>query len=128
MNFIQNTLCVLAPSELSKKPGNFPYHEPKESVRIENAVKLVRGFEFSDCWSQQTEELKPVLLKTNMKLLEAAADLWSGKAAFFEAFEPSLTITQHLGSKNCKTKLSAGTQVNKTYLHRHPAANIFRQL
>jgi nucleolar protein 14 len=128
MNFIQNTLCVLAPSELSKKPGNFPYHEPKESVRIEHAVKLVRGFEFSDCWSQESEELKAVLLETSLKLLEAAADLWSGKAAFFEAFEPSLIITQHLGSKHCKPKLSASTQVNNTYPHKDPTANIFRQL
>lgn len=113
MNFIQNTLCVLAPSELSKRPGNFPYHEPKESVRIERAVKSVRRFSFSDCIAQEPdeEETKAVLVETNLKLLEAAADLWSGKAAFFEAFEPCLIIAQHLGSKHCKPKLSASTQV-----------------
>jgi nucleolar protein 14 len=116
MNFIENTLCVLAPSELSKLPGNFPYHEPKEPLRIEKAAKSVRMFAFSDCVSQerseeQKAELKAVLLETNLKLLEAAADAWTGKAAFFEVFEPSLTIIRHLDGKHCKPKLSSSTQV-----------------
>ena len=113
MNFIENTLCVVAPSELSKHPGHFPYHAPKESFRIEIAIETVRRFSFSDCLPQESgqEELKAVLLETNLKLLEAAADLWSGKAAFCEVFEPGLVIIQHLSGKKCKPNLSPSTQV-----------------
>lgn len=122
INFIENTLCVLAPSPLSKRPGNFPYHEPKESVRIESTVKSVRRFAFSDCFPQdssQDEDLKAVLVETNFKLVEAATDLWSGKTAFFEVFEPCLTIAQHLNGKHCKSKLSTSTRVNTTLLSKN---------
>jgi nucleolar protein 14 len=116
MNFIENTLCVLAPAKLAKLPGNFPYHEPKAPLRIEEAVESTRIFAFSDCFSQelsaeQEAELKEVLLEMNLKLLEVAADTWSGKAAFFEVFEPALRILQHLGGKNCRPKLSKRNQV-----------------
>jgi nucleolar protein 14 len=116
MNFIENTLCVLAPAKLAKLPGNFPYHEPKVPLRIEEAVESTRTFAFSDCFLQglsaeQEAELKEVLLEMNLKLLEVAADTWSGKAAFFEVFEPALRILQQLGGKNCRPKLSKRNQV-----------------
>jgi nucleolar protein 14 len=123
MNFIENTLCVLAPLELSKLPGNFPYHEPKSPLRIEKSVESVRRFAFSDCLpgelsEDEDSELKVVLLETNLKLLEVAADTWFGKSAFFEVFEPSLKIVQHLAGKHCKLKLSSSTQVtNKRFRH-----------
>ena len=126
INFIENTLCVLAPSELPKLPGNFPYHEPKESVRIDRVVEPVRRLSFRDCLLQEAEkeELKVVLLETNLKLLEAAADLWSGKAAFFEVFEPCLVISQHLSGKHCKQKLSSRTQVMLTHFLRSTYADM----
>lgn len=117
MNFIENTLCVLAPSEIAPRPGYFPYHEPKEPLRIQISVESVRKFAFNDCLAQDSEELKAVLLETNLKILDAAADLWFGKASFFEVFEPCAVITQHLANKECSKKLSTGTQVNR--LHKY---------
>jgi nucleolar protein 14 len=131
MNFIENTLCVLAPLELSKLPGNFPYHEPKSPLRIEKSVESVRRFAFTDCLPQelsedQDSELKVVLLETNLKLLEVAADTWFGKSAFFEVFEPSLKIVQHLAGKHCKPKLSRSTQVTNRPFRYRPLLTIIQ--
>jgi nucleolar protein 14 len=44
------------------------------------------------------EALKVALLDTTARLLDAAADLWSGKEAFYETFEPALRVLKHLNS------------------------------
>ena len=116
VSFIENTLCALAPAKLSKIPGSFPYHEPKRSVRIDDDSTVSRSLAFFDCISQELSEqeedsLKIALLETNIKILDATADLWTGKSAFTEVFEPSLKIFQHLGSKICRTKLPQSSQV-----------------
>ena len=78
MNFIENTLSVLAPSPLSKLPGNFPYHEPKSSIRINDATVASRRLAFSDCRTQddnlsveEVGSLKLALLDMNLKLVTA---------------------------------------------------------
>ncbi|PQE19924.1 nop14-like family protein [Rutstroemia sp. NJR-2017a BVV2] len=120
-NFIENTLCALAPIKLSKMPGSFPYHEPKTSVRTEDASVLARDIGFYDCVLQDLPEndensLKIALLETNIKLLDASADLWTGKSAFTEIFGPALTILKHLGGKACRSKIPKSSQeaVRKT--------------
>ncbi|ESZ97958.1 hypothetical protein SBOR_1629 [Sclerotinia borealis F-4128] len=115
--FIENTLCALAPTKLPKIPGCFPYHEPKSSVRIENSKPSDRQIEFYDCVSQELsadeeEPLKIALLETNIKILEASADLWTGKSAFTEVYEPALAILKHLGGKSCRSKLPESTQTS----------------
>ena len=50
---------------------------------------------------------KVAIISTTIQLLDAAADLYSGKAAFFETFEPAKNILAHLVSKPCRTKLPA---------------------
>ncbi|KAH6671234.1 nucleolar protein 14 [Halenospora varia] len=115
MSFVENALCVLAPEELSKLPGNFPYHEPKCSVRIQATPKSARHLSMKDCLLQNLSEadeesLKAALLETNLSLLEAAADAWVDKSAFTEVFEPALKIIQHLGSKTCRSTLPSDTQ------------------
>ena len=116
ISFIGKTLCALAPSNLARLPGSFPYHEPKNSVRIEDGSVSPKRPSFYDCVSQDLsaedeESVKVALLMTNLNLLEAAADTWTGKAAFTEVFEPALKIVQHLGSKKCRSKLSKATLV-----------------
>jgi nucleolar protein 14 len=115
INFIENTLCVLAPTKLSKLPGNFPSHEPKTPIRIQNAWESTRRLAFYDCIpkdlsSDEEESLKTALLDNNLSLLDTAADTWTGKAAFTEVFTPALLIIHHLDSKKCRFKLPESTR------------------
>lgn len=117
MNFIENTMCCLAPARLAKAPGNFPLHEPKKSLQIESKPKSPRRLGFYDCVIQElsdteSESLKAALLDTNLSLLGAAADTWADKAAFTEVFEPTLSIMQHYSSKKCRSMLTESTQVS----------------
>jgi len=119
LNYIENALCVLAPTKPFKLSGNFPYHEPRTLLRIKDAqesVILVRKMKFYDCvpkdLSEKEEELlKAALLDTNLSLLNTAASIWADKAAFTEKFAPTLIIVHHLLSKKCRPMLSASTQV-----------------
>lgn len=117
MNFIENTLCNLAPTKLLNHPGSFPYHEPKTSLRIRSVPASARKLKYYDCIpgdlpEKDEESLKAALVDTNLALIDAAARTWSGKAAFTEVFQPALKITQHLSSKKCRSKLSSSTQVS----------------
>ncbi|KAE8441353.1 hypothetical protein EG329_005502 [Mollisiaceae sp. DMI_Dod_QoI] len=138
MNFIENSLCVLAPTKMAKLPGNFPYHEPKTSLRIENPPNSVRKLQIYDCVVQdvsddEQEILKSALLDIYLNLLDAAANVWTEKAAFTEVFQPALKILQHLSCKSCRSKLSSNTQkllakftqkltllLNQAHLYRRP--------
>jgi len=104
INFIENSLCVLAPVKMSKLPGYFPHHEPKSSVRITDSSTSSKRIKLTDCKSQDfsdkdEETLKVTLLETNLRLVEASLDLWAGKPSAFEIFEPILRITEHLSAK-----------------------------
>jgi nucleolar protein 14 len=115
INFIENSLCVLAPIKLSKPPGNFPYHDPKTPLRIESIPSTSRRVQIYDCLAKdlsddEEEVLKSALLDINLGLLDATANTWTEKAAFTEVFQPVLKIAQHLYSKTCRPKLSANTQ------------------
>ncbi|TAQ86541.1 hypothetical protein B7494_g5147 [Chlorociboria aeruginascens] len=117
IGFIENTLCALAPVKISKPPGFFPYHESKISVRIEGGEMVSRQLKFYDCTPQDLSaddeaSLKIALLETNLRVLDAAADTWVGKAAFYEVFEPALKIVQYLGSKSCRSRLPASSQTH----------------
>ncbi|KAG0650865.1 putative nucleolar complex 14 [Hyphodiscus hymeniophilus] len=121
ISFIENTLCALTPTKLTKLPGNFPYHEPKGSVRIEDGFVSPKQLSFYDCMSQDIpagdkESSKMSLLMTNLELLDVAADIWAGKPAFTEVFEPVSHIIQHLESKRCRSKLSEATLTSVTKL------------
>ncbi|KUJ22845.1 Nop14-like protein [Mollisia scopiformis] len=121
MNFIENSLCVLAPKKFAKLPGNFPYHEPKASLRIESAPDTSRRLQIYDCIAQDLSEeeqevLKSALLDINLGLLDAAASTWTQKSAFTEVFGPALRIVQHLSGKNSRPKLSTDTQKSLTKL------------
>ncbi|RDL36838.1 Uncharacterized protein BP5553_06190 [Venustampulla echinocandica] len=121
VTFIENALCALAPTKLSKPPGSFPYHEPKTPVRIQNSTGSPRQLSLYDGVAQELSEedeasLKAALLDTNLSLAEVAADTWTGKSSFLEIFEPVLKILQHLGTKSCQSRLSSNTQKRVTKL------------
>jgi len=122
MNFIENTLCALAPTKLARLPSNFPYHKPKSSLRIEALPASTRQLKFSDCIAQDLSErevdvLKASIVETNLILVDSAADVWIGKDAFTEVFGPALEVMHHLSNKKCRSKLAESTQVCISYQH-----------
>lgn len=117
VNFIQNTLHILAPVPLSDLLGNFPYHEPKKPLRIESKASSTRTLRLYDCIAQhlpsdEEEQLKAALLGTNLQLVLSAADTWNDKSAFTEVFQPILVTVQHLSTKQCRSKLTTDIQVS----------------
>jgi len=88
MNFIENTLSVLAPSPMSKLPGYFPYHELKASVRINDSSAAPRVLAFSDCkfrenmTDKEIGPLKLALLDMNLKLVTAVCILSEAITSF----------------------------------------------
>jgi nucleolar protein 14 len=121
MGFLLNTVCALCPRRLSTIPETFAYHESKLG-RIDDGHNIqTRNLNFYDTKNQILDEqaetaLKTILLETGIKLLNAVADIWTGKPAFQEVFDPALTILRHLGSKACHEKLPRSTQVSSQNL------------
>lgn len=111
INFSLNTLCALAPAVASRRLGNFPLHDPPSGCRAESTKKTtVRKLGFSDCLEvglagSQSKELKIAILDTTVQIVEAAADTWTGKAAFQETFEQAVQVLKHLNSKACRAQL-----------------------
>ncbi|KAG9244464.1 nucleolar protein 14 [Calycina marina] len=116
MNFIENSLSVLAPIPMSKLPGGFPCHEPRTAVRIQDSSATIRGLNFVDCRPQENmeakelESLKLAVLNINLKLANAALNVWGKQPSTFEIFEPVLKILEHLESKKCRTALPKAIQ------------------
>ncbi|KAI4596108.1 nucleolar complex protein 14 [Pestalotiopsis sp. 9143b] len=109
MNFSLNTLAALAPVSSKERLGLFPLHEPVEGTRIQNAKNTsVRKLSCLDCTSSaetNSTEVKIALADTTVKLLDAAATVWTGKAAFYETFQPALAVLNHLSDKACRAQL-----------------------
>lgn len=103
MNFSLNTIYSLAPEKPKDGLGLFPVHEPASAIRTKGAKKVsIRKLECEDCRAENSEGLtarKVAILSTNISLLMAASETWSGKPAFYETFEPALRVLKHLTSK-----------------------------
>ncbi|KAL6908463.1 Nop14-like protein [Trichoderma evansii] len=112
INFALNTICSLSPTALSKSLGSFPVHEPSVGTRIQKAKKVeLRRLNFSDCLAENSQEggnaLKIALLSTSIQVLDAAADLWTGKSAFLEIFSQVVEVLSHVNSKPSREHLPA---------------------
>jgi nucleolar protein 14 len=113
INFSLNTLCALAPAASSKQLGNFPLHSAPAGIRTEGASKIkVRKPNFSDCIDGESKKSeatasKVAIIDTTASVLEAAADLWTGKSAFLETFSQAASVLKHLNSKACRPQLPA---------------------
>ncbi|KAF4968078.1 hypothetical protein FSARC_4496 [Fusarium sarcochroum] len=113
INFSLNTLSALAPVASSKQLGNFPLHNPPAGIRTEAAGKTkLRKLNFSDCIDEESKKAeatarKVAILDTMAQVLEAAADIWTGKNAFLETFGQAASVLKHLGSKACRAQLPA---------------------
>lgn len=121
LNFTLNTLCALAPTESTKQLGEFPIHSPPAGARLEKATSAtLRKLRFEDCVTEtgtkkQLHELQVAIVSTNLQVIDAAADLWSGKEAFIETFDQAASTIHHLKSKSCRAHIPASlnTQCEK---------------
>ncbi|KAL7629332.1 nucleolar complex protein 14 [Parahypoxylon ruwenzoriense] len=113
MNFCLNTLCALAPEKAKENPGYFPIHEPASGIRLINAQSVrVRKLSPADCVKgdisdEEAVTTKLAILASTTQLLDEAAELFNGKSAFFETFEPARNVLAHLATKPCRVKLPA---------------------
>lgn len=113
MNFTLNTIYALAPVQPREKLGLFPVHEPSAAIRAKDAQKTVaRKLRSGDCRavdiqvsSADATDLKIALLNANVSLLTAASEIWTGKVAFHETFEPAVKVLKYLVSKNNRPHL-----------------------
>lgn len=107
MNFSLNAICALVPVQARENLGPFPVHNPASTIRVKEAKHApVRKLDPDDCEagkerdsSTDAKSLKLALLTANVSLLTAASETWTGKAAFYETFEPALKVLKHLTSK-----------------------------
>lgn len=113
INFCLNTLCALSPVAPTKQLGNFPQHEPPPGTRVERAKGVVLGrLQLADGVPGEHEEkqaaaVKVAVMATCVQVLEAAADLWTGKSAFLETFEQVVKVLEHVRGEACRGDLPA---------------------
>ncbi|KAK5990378.1 putative nucleolar complex protein 14 [Cladobotryum mycophilum] len=112
INFTLNTICALAPVA-STRLGRFPLHEPSAASRCQKAAAVEpKRLKFSDCVLRELKRdeatgLKVALLDTSMQIIDAAADMWTGKSSFLETFDQGIDLLKHLKAKTCRTHLPA---------------------
>ena len=110
INFSVNTLSALATVPPTTVLGGVPIHTPPEDSRLSFAQKVdVRKLSFSDCAGgdlskEALASCKVALISTNIRLLEAALDVWSGKPSFLESFETVSRVLKHLASGPCRSE------------------------
>lgn len=107
-NFCLNTLCALSPAGPTKQLGSFPRHEPPANIRARKLGEAaVRKLTFSDCSAVDDEDgsVKAAILATVLDVLDAAAELWTGKEAFIETFSQVVRVLKHVTSKSCRSQL-----------------------
>lgn len=137
INFCLDTMCALAPKKIPSNPGFFHMLEPPQGCRIRNCQdKTPRKLNYKDTKCSQhksdADVQKLSILQTTLSLLKAAAETWSGKAAFTETFQPALPVISHLLSPSCrahlpKTVISTLTQTSSYLNHALRAAHLSRR-
>jgi len=135
VNYSLNTLSMLAPSKPTKAFGCYPVHEGEANLRIgstgRNTKAEARRLKFWDLEhvdgenAEADEGLKLALLETTTSLIDRMAELWIGKSAFYEIFDPFRATFQHLLSKACYSKLSHSTMVSILTLASFPGLCLY---
>jgi len=119
VSYALNALCILAPVKPGRLVGYFPYREPASSLRLQTSSETAgRRLEFWDILplpessTNDDAQLKIALLETQLGILDAMADLWVRKSAFYEIFDVVFKVMQHLSGKACRPKLPTSTKVS----------------
>jgi nucleolar protein 14 len=114
MVFSLSALLSLSPVKFSEKLRCFPDPLLKRDFRIKGARHTsLRKLDLGDCQTvglgPEADEngLKIAILMTVVDIQKAAAEMWAGKPAFLEAFDPISKVLKHFTSKGCKAHLPA---------------------
>lgn len=121
INYVLQALSLLAPTPQTPLPGNFPYHESAEGLRMGKGKGwAVRKMTFADIFGEmdggRKQDTEHVLVYTLLCLLEQLVALWAGKKGFLEVFQPAAEVVAHLLSKECKGKLGRNLKVSLLFL------------
>ena len=110
ISFVLKTITLMAPTPLAKIPGYFSYSDSDAFRITESANWKPRELTFSDMFAPSADT--PLAVLDNlMALLVRFYDLWDGKTACIEIFEPSVAILAHLSSKECASILGTEMKV-----------------
>ena len=133
VNYVLNALHSLAPVKPAQALGYFPHHELPASVRItsistasEVKTRQLRFWDISHMDGssiEADEEVKLALMETNLALLDTMIELWVGKSAFIEIFDPFSKILEQLSSNPGSSKLHSPTHVCPQTLRRISSTN-----
>ncbi|EFR01912.1 nucleolar complex protein 14 [Nannizzia gypsea CBS 118893] len=104
MNFVLNSLTILAPKESKSNPGFIPVRTPEAQFRLKLdklSSKNLQKLRFWDIFAtdlegSDAENLKLSLINILVTLLDKAVDLWGSKLSSFEIFEPASSVLQQL--------------------------------
>ena len=123
ITYVLNALFILSPSEPKNGVGFFLPRKPSTSLRLQgnelsSEVQKLAFWDVlisPDAEEQKKERLKLSLLSTFTSLLDASANLWAEKSAFFEIFSQATQVLKYLG-KACAKKVptSLSDQVQQT--------------
>lgn len=121
VNYVLNALHSLAPVKPTQALGYFPHHALPATFRImsmsavsENRKRQLKFWDISHVDGlnmEADEEVKLGLIETNLALVDTMIELWVGKSAFIEIFDPFSKILGHLSNTSCSSKLPSTTQV-----------------
>ncbi|KAH0565726.1 hypothetical protein GP486_000890 [Trichoglossum hirsutum] len=109
-------LCILAPTNSNALLGDFPYHKQARPLRLQKpAAGGAHRLRFWDILPKaltddEESRLKIALIETHTALIDSAAELWVGKSAFSEAFEPAFKVLQLFAEKECSKWLPTYTK------------------
>jgi nucleolar protein 14 len=118
INYALNALRILAPAAPNVAPTNLPNQGLAPSLRLQGAVagdvRLLRFWDIlpQDLSTDEQSRLKAALIEAHVALVNSAAELWAGKPAFYEVFEPPLKVLQLLLRKECEKSLPSSTRVS----------------
>ncbi|KAL8729835.1 MAG: hypothetical protein Q9166_004476 [cf. Caloplaca sp. 2 TL-2023] len=116
LHYTLNAVCALAPVQPGKATISFPLRPVSQSFRVRGEPNgNPKRLKFWDIITTENslegskEALKLALLNTLMIMYSSMAELWTGKSAFNEIFEPVAAVLGHLASKACSSKIGKVT-------------------
>lgn len=110
LNYIFQALAMLSPKPLEKLPGTFSGRSITTalSIRKTDGEWQPRQINFADLSPKKNDsDLSRTLLCFFSSLLVKFADLWVGKVAFTEAFEPGKQLIDHILKKDSRKILNS---------------------
>ena len=111
VNYVHTTLAFLAPV---KPPsfGSHPKHDSSDKLRLgstkrsSSAARVLQFWDIEHIESADDEDIKSSVLRAAVGLLQIMSELWEGRTAYLEIFEPFASALQHYQSKSCRKMLS----------------------